>query len=65
MNTRSVINPILLIMIAGIVSFKNTKQQGNEPWKQDQLLEPSTLATILDNRSEKQPVIYSIGYGVV
>jgi thiosulfate/3-mercaptopyruvate sulfurtransferase len=63
MKKRNVIIPILLIMIAGIISFKNVKQQGNEPWKEDQLIEPSALATILNDPLAKQPAIYSIGYG--
>jgi hypothetical protein len=50
-------------MIVAIVSFKNIRQQVNEPWRQDQLIEPSALAAIINDASAKQPIIYSIGYG--
>ena len=63
MKKRSVVIPVVFAMIAGIVSFKNIKQQGNEPWKQDQLMEPSALAAIINDPSAKQPIIYSIGFG--
>jgi hypothetical protein len=63
MKKTKIISAILIAMIAGIVSFKNIKQPGNEPWRQDQLIEPSALATIINNPSAKQPIIYSIGFG--
>src|SRR5690348_12679221 len=63
MKKRSIVIPVVFAMIAGIVSFKNIKQQGNEPWKQDQLMEPSALAAIINDPSAKQPIIYSIGFG--
>jgi thiosulfate/3-mercaptopyruvate sulfurtransferase len=63
MYKRNIIIPVLFIMIIGIGSFKNIKQQRNEPWKQNQLIEPSSLAAIINNPSAKQPIIYSIGFG--
>jgi len=60
---RTTVFPVLLSIAIAIFSFKSFQRQGNEPWKQDQLIEPSALAAILDNPSAKQPVIYSIGYG--
>jgi thiosulfate/3-mercaptopyruvate sulfurtransferase len=63
MKNQTLIIPVLLIMITVIISFKNIKQQGNEPWRQDQLIEPSVLAAIINDPSAKQPIIYSIGFG--
>ena len=63
MKKRNILIPAVLIMIIGIFSFKNFQQQGNEPWRQDQLIEPSALAVILNDSSAKQPLVYSIGFG--
>src|SRR5215831_995165 len=63
MKKGSIIIPALFALTIGIVSFKNFKQVGNEPWRNDQLMEPSALATILNDPSAKQPLIYSIGFG--
>jgi hypothetical protein len=63
MKKRKILLPVLFAVIVGTVSFQNIKQQGNEPWKQDQLIEPSVLAAIINNPSAKQPIIYSIGFG--
>ena len=63
MKKRNILIPFVLIMIIGIFSFKNLQQQGNEPWRQDQLIEPSALAVILNDSSAKQPLVYSIGFG--
>ena len=63
MKKRNIIIPVALIMIIGILSFKNFQKQGKEPWRKDQLIQPSALAIILDNPSAKQPIIYSIGFG--
>jgi len=63
MKKRNILIPFVLIMIIGIFSFKNLQQQGNEPWRQDQLIKPSALAVILNDSSAKQPLVYSIGFG--
>jgi len=60
---RNIVIPVLISIAIGISSFKNFRQQGNEPWRQDQLMEPSALAAVLNEPSAKQPLIYSIGYG--
>ena len=36
--------------------------KGNEPWTQDQLIEPSELARILKDTTEKQPITLDIGF---
>jgi hypothetical protein len=60
---RKIVILVLFAMIVGIVSFKNIKQQGDDPWRQDQLIEPSALAAVINDPSAKQPIIYSLGFG--
>jgi thiosulfate/3-mercaptopyruvate sulfurtransferase len=60
---RNIVIPVLVSIVIGILSFKNFQQQGNEPWRQNQLMEPSALAAVLNDSSAKQLFIYSIGYG--
>ena len=47
-----------------IISCKNTVAQNPENWTKDQLVEPSTLAAII-NSNKELPVIFSIGPGAV
>ena len=47
-----------------IISCKNTIAQNPENWTKDQLVEPSTLAAII-NSNKELPVIFSIGPGAV
>lgn len=63
MKKRNILILGLISMVIGIFSFKNLQQQDNDPWRQDQLIEPSALAVILNDASAKQPIIYSIGFG--
>ena len=63
MKKRNIVIPFLLVMIIGIFSFKKFEQQGNEPWKADQLTEPPALWAIINDPSANQPIIYSIGFG--
>ena len=61
MNTK--IFSLSLIVIALVaLSFKSVTTQ-NEPWKKTQIIEPATLAAILNDPKAKQPIIYSIGPG--
>ena len=54
---------IAATLIAASLVFSGFKKQQDEPWTQDQLLEPSDLAGILDNPKAKQPYVFSIGPG--
>jgi len=63
MNKRNIVIAALLNMAIGTFSFKNFPQQNGEPWRKDQLIEPSVLAATLNDTSTQQPLIYSIGYG--
>ena len=40
-----------------------TGQPGKEPWRADQLMEPSDLAKIIKDPAAKKPLIYSVGPG--
>ncbi|HYK56452.1 MAG TPA: rhodanese-like domain-containing protein [Flavisolibacter sp.] len=52
---------IAFTLITAALVFSSFKQQQEEPWTQDQLLEPSDLARILNNPKAKQPYVYSVG----
>lgn len=65
MKTTNRLN-ILLIIVAAIVvtAFvirNNSARKGNEPWTKQQLMEPATLANILNHPKEAQPLIYCVG----
>jgi len=47
MNKRNIVIAALLNMAIGTFSFKNFPQQNGEPWRKDQLIEPSVLAATL------------------
>ncbi len=52
-----------LLMVTSLVFISFKKQQREEPWKQEQLLNPSELAKTINATKAKQPYIYSIGPG--
>jgi hypothetical protein len=51
---------LLTLIILGMVTFKKMNQA--DPWRKDQLMEPSELAAILNNKSAHQPMIFSVGF---
>ena len=53
----------LTILATGLFFNSFKKQDQEEPWTQEQLMNPSDLAKILDNKKSEQPYIYSIGPG--
>lgn len=63
MKKTILIASALIILLTGLYSFRLPKQQEHEPWTKAQLMEPATLAAIINNTSVTQPVIYSIGFG--
>ena len=60
MKKRKIVIPLLFAFTVILISFKNSRQP-NDPWRNDQLIEPAALAAILNDPSAKQPVIYNIG----
>jgi hypothetical protein len=49
---------LLLTLFISITAFITHQE---EPWRQDQLMEPKDLATIINNPSAQQPLIICIG----
>jgi len=60
MKKEFLIIAMLIASIATVISFKKIDQA--DPWRKDQLMEPSDLAAILNNKSAHQPMIFSIGF---
>lgn len=62
MKTK-IIFPLIAIAIVAFAftTFKN--KNTNEPWRKDQLMEPSELAKIISDPKAKKPIIYSVGPG--
>jgi thiosulfate/3-mercaptopyruvate sulfurtransferase len=54
-------NIVLLILILLSALFNGCSKLNNEPWTQAQLMEPTELASILNDTSKKQPIILDIG----
>jgi thiosulfate/3-mercaptopyruvate sulfurtransferase len=61
-NRYKVLLALTLGVFAVVLSgFK--KEQKDEPWRQEQLLDPSVLAKTLNSPKTPQPIIYSVGPG--
>jgi hypothetical protein len=53
---------ILLIVAVVFTCCKNSSQkETNEPWTNNQLLNPSVLAEVINHPQAEKPIIYSIG----
>jgi len=53
---------IALLLVSLAIITTSFKQGPPETWKKDQLIEPSALAKLMA-ATEKQPIIFSIGFG--
>jgi thiosulfate/3-mercaptopyruvate sulfurtransferase len=60
-KTRIIILSLFAIAIIAFTIHKVSVQGGDEPWTQNQLLEPADLAKVLIDANSPQPTIYSIG----
>jgi thiosulfate/3-mercaptopyruvate sulfurtransferase len=58
----SIIYFLTCIMAAGISGYGQT---GPEPWTEQQLLAPASLASVIRNASAKKPVIICVGPGAL
>lgn len=56
-------NIVLLLSILLFVFLNGCSKSGNnsDPWTQSQLMEPSELASIINDTTKKQPIILDIG----
>jgi thiosulfate/3-mercaptopyruvate sulfurtransferase len=62
MNKSRMIFVSLFVIAFIAVAFQRISiKKGNEPWIQQQLLEPADLAKILNDANSLQPTVYSIG----
>jgi hypothetical protein len=50
-----------LFLLAVLIIGCSKSGKDKEPWTNDQLMEPSVLASLINNPSQKQPVILDIG----
>jgi thiosulfate/3-mercaptopyruvate sulfurtransferase len=53
----------LTLIVSSLVFSSFKQQQKDEPWTQQQLLEPADLAKTLNDPKAAKPYIYSIGIG--
>lgn len=53
---------IALLLVSLAIITTSFKQGPPETWRKDQLIEPSALAKLMATK-EKQPIIFSIGFG--
>ena len=59
---KSISQPLQLSLIFITISFESLAQLGHqEPWKENQLIEPLNMASIINTPSTKQPTLISIG----
>ena len=52
---------LIAISVSAFAFNLFSSQNGDEPWTQQQLLDPSTLAKTLGNTGISQPIVYSVG----
>jgi thiosulfate/3-mercaptopyruvate sulfurtransferase len=63
MKTKlTLISAIVIGLIAFALQSFSIKTT-DEPWKKEQLMEPSELAAIINKPNAKKPIIYSVGPG--
>ncbi len=53
----------IAIVSISLFAMSFISNSNNEPWRKDQLMEPSELAKILNDPKAKKPIIYSVGPG--
>ena len=64
MSQAKLVGCALVLVISGLLSGRTASAQAPINWTNDQLLEPSDLATTLKDNKEV-PVIFSIGPGAI
>ena len=61
MKTKILIFLFIAVATSAFANIEFTSQGQNDPWTQQQLLDPAVLAKVLINPKSPQPVIFSIG----
>jgi hypothetical protein len=52
---------LILFLISAILAGCSKSGDSSDPWTQSQLMEPSVLASVINDTTKKQPVILDIG----
>lgn len=52
---------IILFLLSVFIISCSKSDKNNDPWTKDQLMEPSVLASIINDQTKKQPIILDIG----
>ncbi|MDO9186227.1 MAG: rhodanese-like domain-containing protein [Bacteroidia bacterium] len=60
---KKIILPIVAIAIIAFAFKTPCFQNSKDTWRKDQLMEPATLAKIINDASSKKSIIYSVGPG--
>lgn len=60
-KTRTIILSLFAMAFIAFAFHKVSVKRGDEPWTQNQLLEPADLVKVLTDANSPQPTIYSIG----
>lgn len=63
MKTKLVLFSAIAFTLIAFALQSFSAKETQEPWKKEQLMEPSELATIINNSQATQPFIYSVGPG--
>jgi thiosulfate/3-mercaptopyruvate sulfurtransferase len=63
MEMKTKITLFAFIAISTIAFAFKIHSIENDPWRKDQLIEPFELAKVINDKSSKKPIIYSIGPG--
>jgi len=61
MKTKILIFVFFTVATSAFASCQFSSQAQNDPWTQQQLLDPAVLAKVLINSKSPQPIIFSIG----
>jgi thiosulfate/3-mercaptopyruvate sulfurtransferase len=64
MSFKKTVQITFVLILSGLFTWQETSAQSPVTWTNDQLLQPSELATVLKDNKEI-PVIFSIGPGAV
>jgi hypothetical protein len=64
MSFKKTVQITFFLILSGLFTWQETSAQNPVNWTNDQLLQPSELATVLKDNKEL-PVIFSIGPGAV
>ena len=65
MKTKILIFLLFTIVTSMFAKCQSSSSGQNDPWTQQQLLDPADLAKVLNNPKSPQPIVYCIGMDAV